>query len=112
MIHLIVVVFSNIEDDCIIGDRNYYLFDTGMATGFLLLRATELGLIAHPSAGYNPKKIKDILKIPDKFNVITLIIVGKHSKTINPILSEKQKESEKDRPVRKKIDEFVYINRY
>jgi len=41
-----------------------------------------------------------------------LVIVGKHSDKIDPILSEKQIEAEKERPKRKKIDEFVYINRY
>ena len=47
---LLVGVFSRKDFDCIVKDREYYLFDTGTATGFLLLRATELGLVAHPMA--------------------------------------------------------------
>jgi nitroreductase len=47
---LIIAVFSRAEYDCQIKGRNYYLFDTGMATAFIILRATELGLVAHPIA--------------------------------------------------------------
>jgi nitroreductase len=53
---MIIVVLSKKEYDCIIGERVYHQFDTGMATAFLILRATELGLVAHPIAGYSPKK--------------------------------------------------------
>jgi nitroreductase len=92
---MIIAVFSKPELDCIIKDRKYYLFDTGMATAALILRATELGLVAHPIAGYRPKKVKEILNIPIEMGVITLIIIGKHSEEINPLLSEKQMEAER-----------------
>jgi len=109
---MIIAVFSKKEDDCLIHDREYFLFDTGMATGFLILRATELGLIAHPIAGYSPRKTREILNIPDNYNIISLIIVGKKSKDINPVLSEKQIEAEKKRPERKFFEEFIYLNKY
>jgi len=109
---MIIAVFSKKEDDCVIRDREYYLFDTGMATGSLILRAIELGFVAHPIAGYSPKKAREILGIPNDHNVITLIIVGKHSKKISPILSDKQVEAEKKRPERIPLGKFVYINMY
>jgi len=107
---MIIAVFSKPELDCIIKDRKYYLFDTGMATAALILRATELGLVAHPIAGYSPKKVKEILNIPIEREVITLIIIGKHSEEINPLLSEKQIEAERKRPERLSFDKFVYMN--
>ena len=109
---MIIVVLGKKEDDCVIHDRIYYRFDIGMATCAIILRATELGLIAHPIAGYSPRKTREILGIPDDIDVITLVIVGKHSDKIDSVLSDKQVEAEKERPVRKKIDEFVYMNRY
>ena len=109
---MIIVVLGKKEDDCIIKDRVYYQFDIGMATSAMILRATELGLVAHPIAGYSPKKTRDILGIPEAVDVIALVIVGKHSDKIDPILSEKNFEAEKERPARKQIDEFVYLNRY
>ena len=109
---MIIVVLGKKEDDCVIHDRIYYRFDIGMATGAIILRATELGLVAHPIAGYSPRKTREILNIPEDFDVITLVIVGKHSNKINPVLSEKQIIAERKRPKRIPIDEFVYINRY
>ena len=109
---MIVAAFSKEEDDCIIRDRVYHQFDVGMAVGFLILRATELGLVAHPIAGFSPKKTREILGISGEYKVITLIIVGKHAETISPALSEKQAEAEKKRPQRKPLGEFVFYNKF
>jgi nitroreductase len=109
---MIIAVFSKPEFDCIVKDRKYYLFDTGMATAAIILRATELGLVAHPIAGFSPKKTREILGIPDDMEVITLVIVGNHSDTISPVLSEKQIEAEKKRPERLPIGKFMYLNVY
>ena len=109
---MIIAVFSKKEDDCIIRDREYYLFDSGMGIGFLILRATDLGLVAHPIAGFSPKKTREILGIPEEYQVITLIIVGRHSEQINPVLSEKQVEAERTRPERIPLERFVYFNRF
>lgn len=107
---MIIAVFSKPEFDCVIKDRKYYLFDTGMATAALILRTTESGLVAHPIAGFDPKKTKEVLGIPEEMEVITLVIVGRHSETISRILSEKQVEAEKKRPERLALEKFVYIN--
>lgn len=109
---MIIAVFSKQEDDCIIRDRIYHQFDCGLAAGFLILRATELGLVAHPIAGFSPKKTRAILDIPEEYHVITLIIVGKHSDKISPLLSEDQTAAEKKRPERKRFSEFVHIDRF
>ena len=110
---LIVAVFSQKDMDCKMKDgRHYYQFDTGMATAFLILRATELGLVAHPIAGFNQEKAKEILGIPDEMTLITLVNIGKHSDEIRDVLSEEQAEIEKKRPERLPFDKFSYINRY
>ena len=109
---MIIAVFSKPDNDCIIGERQYYLFDTGLATAFIILRATELGLIAHPIAGFNEGKAKKVLEIPDEMRLITLVIIGKHSKEINPVLSDSMKLGEKQRPPRKKLENFIFLNSY
>ncbi|MBN1274617.1 MAG: nitroreductase family protein [Candidatus Aminicenantes bacterium] len=109
---MIIAAFSKKEDDCMIRDREYHQFDLGISVGFLILRATELGLVAHPIAGFSPKKTREILGIPGEYQVITLIIVGSRSEDINPVLSEKQKKAEKKRPPRKSLEKFVNYNMY
>ncbi|MFB0518813.1 MAG: nitroreductase family protein [Acidobacteriota bacterium] len=104
---MIIAVFSKKDFDCVLKGREYYLFDLGMATAFIILRATELGLVAHPIAGYDEEKTKEVLNIPDEMTVITLVIVGKHSPTISPVLSDKQVEAERRRPERLPLEKFV-----
>ncbi|MHA1913106.1 MAG: nitroreductase family protein [Promethearchaeota archaeon] len=109
---MVIAVFSKPENDCMIGKRHYYLFDTGLATAFLILRATELGLVAHPIAGFKETPAKKILGIPEEMRLITLVIVGKHSEEVNPVLSETMKLGEKQRPPRKPLKDFIYIDNY
>jgi nitroreductase len=109
---MVIAVFCEKESDCVIRDREYYLFDTGLAVGQLLLRATELGLVAHPIAGYSPKKTREVLGIPEQAQVIALIMVGKHAEDISSVLSEKQAESEHERPERLPIEQVAFRDRY
>lgn len=109
---MIIAAFSKPDDDCQIRERIYHQFDLGMATATLILRATELGLVAHPIAGFSPKKTMEILGIPEEYTVLTLIIVGKKMKEINPSLSEDQIKNELKRPDRKPLNEWAYHNKY
>lgn len=110
---MIIAVVSRPDFDCALKDgRKYYTFDTGMATAFLILRATELGLVAHPIAGFDPAAVRELLGIPAAMEVITLVNVGRHADASNPVLSEQQLEDEGRRPPRKALDAFAFTNRW
>jgi nitroreductase len=109
---LIVALFSKKESDCVVKNREYYLFDTGMAAANMMLRAVELGLVAHPIAGFDEEKAKEILGIPDEYLLTALLIVGKKSETINPDLNEHQVESEKERPERLALEKIMSIDSF
>jgi nitroreductase len=106
---LVIAVYSGPDLDCRIKGRDYYFFDTGIATGLMVLRATELGLVAHPIAGFDEGVVKKTLGLPGDMTVITLVIVGKHAEEIDESLSEKQIEAERARPTRLDRDEFALI---
>lgn len=108
---LIIAAFARKEHDCLIKEREYYLFDLGMAVGSLILRATELGLVAHPIAGYDPGKIKQALGIPDDFMLITIINVGKKIEDLEG-LSPWQVEAEGKRPERLAPEHIYGIDRF
>lgn len=103
---MIVAVYSKDDLDCLVKGREYYLFDTGLSVSFLVLRATELDLVAHPIAGFDEEAVKRVLDIPAGMTVITLVIVGKHAPGVTEGLSEKQIEAERERPPRLSFDEF------
>ncbi|MFX0087126.1 MAG: nitroreductase family protein [Candidatus Hodarchaeota archaeon] len=109
---LIIAVFSKVDLDCVIKDREYYLFGTGLATAYLILYLTDIGLVAHPIAGYDPDKTKELLQIPNEFQLITLIIVGKKTDIIPDFFRDHQKKSELERPKRKDLNEFAFWNKF
>lgn len=109
---LILIVCARIDDDCKLADRrDYYLFSTGLAVGELMLRATELGLIAHPIAGYDALAIKEKLAIPNDHVLITLVICGYPGTDVS-MLSEKQLLAEVERPPRKPVGENFFDGRW
>ncbi|MHA1801569.1 MAG: nitroreductase family protein, partial [Candidatus Heimdallarchaeaceae archaeon] len=103
-------VFSKPDLDCVIGEREYYLFDAGMATLQLMLALVNKGLVAHAMAGFNVKIAKEVLNIPEDMRLITLIAVGKHSSDFEGKLGEKHIELEQIVSERMEFDEFAYID--
>lgn len=108
---MVIAVFSRPELDCVIKDRSYAWFDTGMATAALILRATELGLVAHPIAGFRPDEVRPLLGIPETMQLLVLVIVGKHAASPSPVLSEKQLRDESLRPERLPFEHIAFIDR-
>jgi nitroreductase len=105
---LIFAVSARPEDDCRQSDRrDYFMFSCGLAVGQLVLRATELGLIAHPISGYDPLLIKQALGIPVEFLLVALVICG-YLGNDTALLSEKQLLAEKERPPRIAIGDAFF----
>ena len=108
----IIAVCSRAEDDCQLSDnRVYHQFGCGLAVGQMLLAATEMGLIAHPIAGYDPLAAKDALGVPADMTLITLVIVGHPGDDLS-LLSEKQRADESVRPERKPVGETFSHGRW
>ncbi|WP_448524324.1 redoxin domain-containing protein [Pseudothermotoga sp.] len=102
----LIIVHTKDEFDCQLSDeRNYALFDTGLAVGFLLVQATQMGLVAHPVAGYDPIKVKTLFGIDGR--VITLVAVGKWGRFEQ--LSEKHLELEKSPRNRVELSQVVKL---
>jgi nitroreductase len=109
---MVIAVCAEREDDCVIKGREYYLFDTGLQTAYLILRATELGLVAHPIAGYKPEIVRQVLGIPEAVQVVTLVLVGRRAESISPVLSAQQVERERTRPERLPLEQVAFHNRW
>jgi nitroreductase len=108
---LIIAAFAKKENDCNIKEREYYLFDLGMAVSAIQLRATELGLVAHPIAGFDSAKVKQALNIPEGYMLITIINVGKKSNDTS-LMNEYQIEQEPNRPQRLALENIYSVDTY
>ena len=108
---VIIAVTSQRDLDCKLSDgRDYFLLGCGMALGNLMIQATQMGLIAHPIAGFNPIKTKGLLEIPEDYTLITLVIVG-HPGDVDQ-LSEKHRAIELGARERRAITKVIGRNRY
>ncbi|MGQ9477989.1 MAG: redoxin domain-containing protein [Candidatus Bipolaricaulia bacterium] len=107
----IIAVASHRDLDCKLSDnRDYFLFGCGMAVGNLMVQATQMGLVAHPIAGYDPLKVKEALGIPKDYTLITLVILGKPGDVAT--LSEKHLEIELGPRERKPLEEVLAWERF
>jgi len=108
---LIIAAFARKENDCVIKEREYYLFDLGQAVSALALRATELGLVAHPIAGFDNEKVRLALGIPEGNMVLTLVNVGKKIEDLGA-LNPQQAASEAGRPPRLPLENIFSVDAY
>lgn len=108
---VVLLAATKEELDCRLSDqRDYALFDTGLAVMNLVLQATKEGLIAHPIAGFEPEPIKKDFGIPEDYTLITLVIIGYPGDDSH--LSDKHKEQERDERSRKPLSEVVSSDKW
>jgi len=103
---VLIIVCANPSDDVIADEKEYYLFDLGLAVENMLLAATDLGLVTHPMAHVNEDELKALLGIPDevRFVVATPLAYpaqGSYEEAAQERLSQR---------TRKDLKELVYTN--
>ena len=66
---VLAVLISDKEDPV-------HSFDAGTAWGYLSLQANREGLITHAMGGFQREKAREVLHIPDNFDVQVVIAIG------------------------------------
>lgn len=110
----IIAITTKEADDCRLDEgRDYALFDAGLYSMALMAQASEIGLIAHPIAGYKVSKVRNALGIPKDQLVVCLIIVGlPGNKDDMDGLSPSQIEEELGQRIRKPYSETLFKGRW
>ncbi len=57
-------------------ERELWALHAGIALGNLLAQATELGLVAHPMAGFDEHSVRAVFGIPPHVRVLSVIAIG------------------------------------
>lgn len=86
--------------------------DTGLATENLLLEAVELGLAAHPMAGYDAERARSEFGIPEGFTPIAMIAIGYPCRGKLEELDEKLRGKELASRERKAIGEIAFAGKW
>jgi nitroreductase len=106
-----VLVFgcSRPDWDCQSSDeRDYYLFDLGLAVENMMLQATELDLVARPMAGFSPRRVKEAFGFPDEIKVVVAIAIGYEGDIA--MLDERKQSTSLAPRERKPMEEIVRFN--
>ncbi|MDD5687419.1 MAG: nitroreductase family protein [Elusimicrobia bacterium] len=74
--------------------RGFALRNVGLFAMGFMLAAKDLGVDTHPMDGFEPEKVKEAFKIPDRYEVAMLIAVGYHDKSKNLLQRLNRKEYE------------------
>jgi len=82
--------------------------DVGLATENLLVEAVELGLAAHPMAGYDAELARSEFKIPEGYTPIAMIAIGYPYRGKLEDLDEKLRGKELAPRERKEIGEIAF----
>jgi len=101
---LLVVVASNKNFEINGTFSITHKYDTGAAWENLALEATSRGLVAHGMQGFDYKKAREDLEIPDDFEVMAMIAIGKRGPKENLPLNLQEKENPNNR---KPLQEIV-----
>lgn len=72
-------------------------FDTGAAWENLALEATSRGLVTHGMQGFDYEQARKELNIPDSFDVMAMVVIGKKSPKENLPLELQEREYPSDR---------------
>ncbi len=97
----------NVENACATASTAFNLAVTHLRAG-----EGDVALALGAEKMYDEDKVKAILGIPEDMRVITLVIVGKKSDAISPLLDEGQVEREKKRPERLPQHKFIALNHF
>lgn len=106
---VLVAVMSKIDAERFGGYNIAHAFDTGTAWGFLALEAARKGLVTHAMGGFDREQAKQLLDIPENYEVHAIVAVGYHGET------ESLPEDLREREIpsgRKAIDEFTSEGRF
>lgn len=86
--------------------NRWALHDCGLALENLLLEATDLGLAAHPMAGFSVDAVRTNYSVPDDFEPIAAVAVGYQAEA--DVLEGTLKERELEERERRPLDETVF----
>ncbi len=83
----------------------WHMFDSGTAWSFLSLEAQKRGIMTHAMGGFSMKKARRLFKIPEDYEIITVVAIGRYG-DINQLSDELKQREHPD--TRKDVSELLF----
>jgi len=107
---VLIVAGARRDDGAVVEGRAYYLYDTGLATMSLVLRAADQGLVAHPMAGWKAKPLSAAVGAPEDFEPVAVVAVGYAG---DPRDLDEPTRAKDERPRRRRdLEEIAFAGRW
>ncbi len=105
---IMILVAAKEDGGCPAHGLPYFTMDVGLAVENMLLQTVHLGLMGHPTAGWNEDQLKEITGIPDEYRIVTVVFIGYEGDP--SLLDERSQEKENAPRKRKELSEIVHWN--
>ncbi len=105
---VMVLVAAKEDGGCSSHDLPYFMMDVGLAVQNMLLQAVHVGLMGHPTAGWDEAGLKKLIGIPNDYRIVTVVFFGYEGDIDS--LDEVTREKEKRPRTRKELTEIVHWN--
>jgi nitroreductase len=105
---IMIIVAAKEDGGCPAHGLPYFAMDVGLAVENMLLQTVHLGLMGHPTAGWNEAKLKETIGLPDEFRIVAVVFIGYEGDL--EMLDERSQEKEKAPRTRRELSEIVHWN--
>ncbi len=105
---VMVLVVTHPEAGCVVHGIQYYMMDVGLAVENMLLQAVHLGLLGHPTVGWNEEKLKSVTGIPEDHRIGVVVFFGYEFEGDPDFLSEKHRNIERSGTSRKALTDVLH----
>ncbi len=103
---VMILVAAKEDGGCPAHGLPYFTMDVGLAVENMLLQAVHLGLMGHPTAGWNEEQLKEVIGIPHEYRIVTVVFIGHEGDPT--LLDERTREKENAPRKRKELSEIVH----
>ena len=105
---VMILVAAKEDGGCSTHGLPYFMMDVGLAVENMLLQTVHLGLMGHPTAGWDETKLKVMTGIPDEYRIVTVVFIGYEGDP--EMLDERLQEKERAPRTRRELSEIVHWN--
>jgi nitroreductase len=107
---IMILVAAKEDGGCPAHELPYFMMDVGLAVENMLLQTVHLGLMGHPTAGWNEAKLKEVTGMPDEYRIVTVVFIGYEGDPEK--LDERSQEKERAPRTRRELSEIAHWNRW
>jgi len=105
---VMIIVAAKEDGGCSSHGLPYFMMDVGLTVENMLLQTVHLGLLGHPTVGWNEEMLKEVTGIPIAYRIVTVVFIGYEGDP--EMLDERSREKEKAPRIRKDLSEIVHWN--